>query len=215
MVRARRIAAAGPLLEDPGAAEWRRLPPDVLSLGPTPLASQPSLYIQASWQERRYGALPELAVQAAHNGDALFFRLAWADPTEDVAPADTDGFTDAAVVLFPLKDDAPLTSMGSPGLPVNGWYWRADVDEALNVTAQGTGTSARHRGTSVGARAAYADGGWTVVLWRPFAEVGKGSVRLAPGQKKKVAFGVWQGSNQERAGLKAVTLEWQPLDIEE
>jgi DMSO reductase family type II enzyme heme b subunit len=38
--------------------------------------------------------------------------------------------------------------------------------------------------------------------------------QLSPGQRAKVAFGVWQGSNAERAGLKAVTLEWQELEIE-
>ncbi len=36
-----------------------------------------------------------------------------------------------------------------------------------------------------------------------------------PGQTTKTGFAVWQGSNQERAGIKATTLEWQPLEIEE
>jgi hypothetical protein len=29
-----------------------------------------------------------------------------------------------------------------------------------------------------------------------------------------VGFAVWQGANQERGGLKAVTLDWEPLEIE-
>jgi hypothetical protein len=30
-----------------------------------------------------------------------------------------------------------------------------------------------------------------------------------------VGFAVWQGGNQERGGLKAVSPDWEPLEIEE
>jgi DMSO reductase family type II enzyme heme b subunit len=39
-------------------------------------------------------------------------------------------------------------------------------------------------------------------------------VNLGPGDTGKVAFAVWQGANQERGGLKATSLDWEPLEIE-
>jgi DMSO reductase family type II enzyme heme b subunit len=76
------------------------------------------------------------------------------------------------------------------------------------------GTSVRHPNDSVAAQAVYRDGRWQVVISRPFRERGDGEVALRPGQTTSVGFAVWQGSNQERAGIKSATLEWQPLEIE-
>ena len=72
----------------------------------------------------------------------------------------------------------------------------------------------RHPDGFLEAGAQYADGEWAVVIARPLAVRGDAAVPLAPGQKGKVGFAVWQGSDRERAGLKAVTLDWQPLEIE-
>lgn len=214
MIRAIRVDAPSAQLLDPAASLWRPAPPERLALQPTPLAAQPSEYVQVSWRGRPHGLITALTVQAAHNGEALFFRLRWEDDTRDDAISDTDRFTDAAAVLFPTRGDAPLTSMGSPQQPVNAWYWRPDLEEPLSVTAQGVGTAVRHREGGILAAAAYGEGGWTVVIGRAFAAGGNGAVPLRPGQGTKVAFAVWQGSNQERAGLKAVTMEWQPLEME-
>ena len=214
MVKANRLDAPDASLQDGLSSQWRPLQEEVLALAPTPLSSQPSGYVQASWAESPYGTTPRVAVKAAHNGRSLFFRLAWADETEDAELADTDRFADAAAVLFPVQDDAPLLSMGSPQQPVNGWYWRPDLEEPLSVIATGLGTSARQAGAGIAATAAYADGGWTLVLSRPLGANRPGSALLALGAGTKVAFAVWQGSNRERGGLKAITQEWQPLEIE-
>lgn len=153
-------------------------------------------------------------MQAAHNEAAIFFRLSWADDTKDDEIADTDQFPDAAAVLLPVKGDAPLLSMGSPDYPVNAWYWRPDLEAPFSVTARGLGTTVRSANGGVSGRGVYGAGGWSVVIsrrmWAETADV----AALHPGQQGKVAFAVWQGSGGERAGLKAVTLEWQPLEIE-
>jgi DMSO reductase family type II enzyme heme b subunit len=39
-------------------------------------------------------------------------------------------------------------------------------------------------------------------------------VSLTPGTASKVAFAVWQGGNQERAGIKAFSPDWQELQID-
>lgn len=185
-----------------------------MTLQPTPVDSQPSEYVINAWKERPYGLTGELRVAAAHNGEALFFRLSWQDDTKDVDIPDTDRFTDGAGVLFPVRSDATLLTMGTPDRPVNAWYWRPDLDQPLSVTATGLGTTVRYTNASLAAVASYSAGGWQVVISRPFSARGDEGVALMPGQTTMVGFAVWQGSNQERAGIKGVTLEWQPLEIE-
>lgn len=186
----------------------------MLLLAPTPLAAQPSAYVMAAWAERPYGVTKEVAVQAAHNGAFIFFRLEWGDETEDGGIDDTDRFTDAAAVLFPVRGDAPLLSMGSPEFPVNGWYWRPDQEAPFSVTARGLGTTVRNANGGISAQGGYLGGGWSVVISRQMWAEKADIVALHAGQQGKVGFAVWQGSNRERGGLKAVTLEWQPLEIE-
>jgi DMSO reductase family type II enzyme heme b subunit len=185
-----------------------------MTLEPTPWSSQPSEYAMNAWKERPFGLTSQLRVAAAHNGEALFFRLSWQDETEDDNIPDTDRFSDGAAVLFPVRSDAPLMTMGAPERAVNAWYWRPDLDEPLSVTATGLGTTVRHSNASLAAAASYRDGGWQVVISRPFSARRDEEVALLPGQTTKTGFAVWQGSNQERAGIKAATLEWQPLEIE-
>jgi DMSO reductase family type II enzyme heme b subunit len=185
-----------------------------VTLQPTPVDSQPTEYVINAWKERPYGLTGDLRVAAAHNGEALFFRLSWKDETRNTGMSDTDRFTDGAAVLFPVRSDAPLLTMGTADRPVNAWYWRPDFEEALSVTATGLGTTVRNTGASVMASGSYGNGGWQVVIGRPFSARADTGVALMPGQTGRAGFAVWQGSNQERAGIKSVTLDWQPLEIE-
>ncbi len=216
MVTAGRISVPSDRLLDPTGAEWASAREETLTLQPTPVGSQPSEYVVNAWKERPYGLTGELRVAAAHNGEALFFHLSWRDDTRDDSMPDTDRFTDAAAVLVPVRGDAPLQAMGSPEQPVNAWYWRPDLEGPLSVSATGLGTTVRGGDGSLAAAASYADGGWQVVISYRFpSRADEGLTALRPGRTTKAAFAVWQGSNQERAGIKAVTLEWQPLEIEE
>jgi DMSO reductase family type II enzyme heme b subunit len=213
VVRVNRIAADTIELLEPGASQWAPVAPETLALSPTPILSQPSAYVQAVWKDGDYGVTRQVSVQAAHNGESIFFRLSWPDATKDDSIADTNAFADAAAVLFPEKGDAPLTSMGSPDQPVFAWLWRPDLEEPYQVSAQGIGSSQRLTGKGIAARSRHNGDGWTVVISRRLSGKGAGLL-LAPGATGKVAFAVWQGSEKERGGLKAVTLEWQPLEIE-
>jgi DMSO reductase family type II enzyme heme b subunit len=215
MVIAKRIDATDTVLIDPVSPEWDQTPPSDLTLEPTPITAQPSQYIQEKWKVTAYGVIENVTVRAAHNGERLYFRLSWADETGDEAINDTDQFTDAAAVLFPVNGDAPLQSMGSPKEPVTAWYWRPDLEEPLSVSAQGIGTSGRIQDPELGAFGVYEQGSWSVVLRRKLTSQASEDVNLTPGSSGKVGFAVWQGSHQERGGLKAVTLEWEPLEIEE
>jgi DMSO reductase family type II enzyme heme b subunit len=214
VITAVRVDAATQELLDPTAAAWQSVPEKSVTLLPTPLGSQPSVYILAAWEGREYGLDRELSVRAAHNGEAIFFRLAWNDDTEDVSIPDTDRFTDAAAVLFPLKERGLIITMGSTEDPLNAWYWRPDLERPINVTVNGLGTSVRHSESFLMAASEHSGEGWSVVMGRPFDVDGPNAASLHPDRQRKAGFAVWQGSNQERAGLKAVTLDWEPLEIE-
>jgi len=214
MIKARRVEAADSALSDPAGSEWRGGPEARLSLEPTPLISQPSVYVQAKWETIDYGAIGAVSVQALHNDATIFFRLQWDDATENDDIRDTDQFTDAAAVLFPVSEDAPLASMGSPEQPVNAWYWRPDMETPFSVVSVGTGSTRRTVDPNLRGTSARLGDAWAVVIGRSLLSDGDGFVQLAAGDTGKVAFAVWQGSNSERAGLKAVTLEWQPLELE-
>lgn len=205
-------------LQDPAAAEWRRLRQGRLALAPTPIDQQPTEFLRTSWADATYGAITELRVRAAHNGVRLFFHLEWDDPTQDTQITDIDVFTDGAGILFPLRGDAAIESMGSVDQPVNAWYWRADFgDEPKNVTSGGTGNSVRYDAGSLEVRSRWSDEKWTVVFGRPFTieESPDIAVPLEPGKATKVGFAVWEGSSGERGGFKAFSEEWQELEIED
>jgi DMSO reductase family type II enzyme heme b subunit len=212
-MRAQRVTADDAALLDPAAREWEAVLASELGLEPTPIIAQPSVYIQAKWEGKPYGLLAGLLVRAAHNGERIYFRLSWPDESYNDGIRDTDQFPDAAAVLFPVNGDAPLQSMGSPQAPVQAWYWRPDLEEPFSVSAEGTGTSRRAADPELRASGSYAEGGWSVVIRRRLSSGGDG-VSLSPGAAAKVAFAVWQGANQERGGLKAVSAEWEPLEIE-
>jgi DMSO reductase family type II enzyme heme b subunit len=221
MMKAQRVKADDTVLLDPASPEWSGVGAVELSLQPTPIASQPSLYVQAKWKEKPYGVTQHVSVRAAHNGERLYFRLSWETDTNSDSIRDTDQFTDAAAVLFPVNGTAVLQNMGTPQEPVNAWYWRSDLEEPLSVTAQGVGTTRRTQDPELGAQGAYGNGAWNIVIRRRLVHAAdaslshsQGYVNLVAGASEMVGFAVWQGANQERGGLKAITPDWQPLEIE-
>jgi complex iron-sulfur molybdoenzyme family reductase subunit gamma len=215
-MRAVKIQLATRTLLNPASPQWGRVPVEELRMGGTPLHLQPSRYVRTVWAGRPLGAVRFLKVQAAHNGKDLLIRLEWQDPSQDVDYGDGSHFPDAAGVLFPLDGDAPLLTMGSEDKPVNAWYWRASFqrDEAENIIARGLGTVEEMPKSYLQARARWAEGKWTVVFTRPLAIDGNEGVRLGSGQTVRVAFAVWEGASQERAGIKSFSKQWQELSIE-
>lgn len=212
-MKAVKLQLATRTLLNPAARQWTKAPAEDISLGGTPLHLQPTRYIRAAWAGKSIGAVRLLKVQAAHNRKDIVFRLEWDDETENKDHGDGSVFPDAAAVLFPLNGEAPLESMGSPEAPLNSWYWRANLPEgeAEDLIARGIGTEEVTQSFAQ-ARAGWADGRWTVVLARPLVIEGEG-VQLSPGEPARVAFAVWEGSHQERAGLHSFSKRWRELDI--
>jgi steroid C-25 hydroxylase gamma subunit len=215
-MQAKKVTATQPILLDPAAAQWSSAEPLTLALMPTPLASQPSLYIRAVWKEHPYGKIHAVRVSALNNGTEIFFRLEWNDPEKNDTVTDTT-FADAAALLFPMGSDAPLQTMGDQQHPVNAWHWRADLGEhGRNNVARGLGSTVLSAKSHIVCRASWDKGKWRLVINRPLSvpDQADEAVQLKPGQETRFAVAVWEGQNGERAGIKAFSQNWRPLTIE-
>jgi len=152
-----------------------------------------------------------LAVQAIRTPESLYVRLRWDDPNADVSINGTGGFLDRVAVQFPINLKPTTTPfMGDPSARVSIWHWRAD-GKAESLVAAGFGSLTPASVQDVRATGVRTPRGWEVVITRPLRTTSEDSVRLDGVREIPVAFAVWNGSNQERDGFKAVTLEWWRL----
>jgi len=106
--------------------------------------------------------------------------------------------------------------MGQPGAAVNAWYWRADEPTAAReISAEGLGTSEPLPGSTLRANGRWRSGRWSVVLARSLqgGDAAR-AAQLQPGLDTGFGVAIWDGSNQERGGIKAFSGEWQPLSLE-
>ena len=90
------------------------------------------------------------------------------------------------------------TSQRSAGTedPLELWYWAEDRDEPISLVAKGPGVFSRNGATPIEATASLDGGRWRVVLAGPLASLTS---------EKHLGIAVWNGSNEERAGLAAVS----------
>jgi DMSO reductase family type II enzyme heme b subunit len=204
-------------LRDPASSVWRSVREEIVNLTPTPLGLQPSPYIVVSRATAEIGRVKRVRVRSAHNGSVIGFHLEWEDSSREVEMTDTDVFPDGAGILFPLKGDAPLTTMGEEKQPVTAWHWRADRPEhARNNVAAGLGTTRVTDERLIAVSAVWEKGRWRVAFTRALQIPAPSdeAIQFRVGSTMKVAFAVWEGSNGERAGIKAFSPEWQPLTVE-
>ena len=215
MMKVRRVAAANESLLDPDGSSWTGVDTHAIKLAPAPVAMVASVSPQIA-MSRGHGKVQQLSTCIVHNGETLSIRLSWEDPVKDDRIQDLDRFVDAAAVLFPLLEDANPLTMGDEKNPVNAWLWRADRDEPFDVIARGYSTSERRPGGSSGlaARGLHRDGAWAVVFQRPLRPGTGEFARFEPGGSARIAFAVWEGSNAERAGQKAVSGTFLDLELD-
>lgn len=153
----------------------------------------------------------KLTAQAVRSGGQLYVKLAWSDNTANTAIKDTGQFEDGAAVQFPVNGKAATTPyMGDAKNAVNVWHWRAD-GRTLNLIAKGFGTATTVPSPGLKSTSMRTDIGWAVVLTRPLKVNADEGASLSGKNSMPIAFAAWDGNNQERDGLKAVTLEWWQL----
>lgn len=207
-IAARKLAAPANTLGARGKG-WEEVPETRLALAPTPLDGQSSAYVRTAWTTRDYGNLTTLHVAAAISGGGLHIRLRWAAPTPRSAITDNDVFADACALMFPANG-ADADFMGNEAKPVSLWYWRAGNPGAFVLNATGPGTSRRTVNHVLSVEDEWLRDEWTVGFSQP---LGAGDVPLGAGAMTPIAFAVWQGCNNERAGLASHTPDWHMLEI--
>jgi DMSO reductase family type II enzyme heme b subunit len=185
-------------LRDPAAAAWDKAERTTIALGPAPLESQPTAYIRNAWADRSYGTTSEADVALATDGDEFFVRLEWADD-----PTANTEFSDAAGAIFPDADGAPVATMGDEDLAARIWYWEDGRPAPLNLISNGPGVVEKQDNGALKATATSDGSRWSAVISGP-----KDAAQAA-----KIGFVVWNGSNEERAGLGAVSSEWATVEF--
>ncbi|MCK9518477.1 MAG: hypothetical protein M0R74_05525 [Dehalococcoidia bacterium] len=189
---------AGHDLADPRAATWTSIAHESVSLAPVPLRNQPNEYIRTKWADRPYGETPSASVAAASDGERIYLLLEWEDD-----PRPNGEFQDGAAVLFSSGNSDGLATLGTPTSPMTLWYWEDRRPAPLVLQSSGPGVFRKQGNGNLAAQAGLRDGRWSVVLSGPAA--------IPPDAKVGVA--VWNGTNEERAGLAAVSREWLPLEL--
>lgn len=196
------LSAAGASAASPQAAIWKKAPATKVTLQ-TAFPGHVSI-VGTAVTER-------LTAQAVRAGDRLYVRLAWIDSTANTTIDDTNKFADGAAVQFPVNGLATtLPFMGDAEHAVNVWHWRAD-GRTQNLVAKGFGTATPVPYPGLKSTAVRTDGGWAVVLTRPLQVNAAEGASLRGRGTVPIAFAAWDGENQERDGLKAVTMEWWQL----
>lgn len=192
---------------------WRQAKAHVFNLSPTPLSMQPSPWIKGAFSGQEWGKIGKATLRMLHNGDSIAALLQWQVKQPATSTRGADEFCDACTIMFPFVKDAPIT-MGSDHEWVNMWLWRADDFGPFSITAAGIGTSERLKDHTLRARGHFTDGSWRVTFVRTMdPRQSREHVPLKPGMQWQVAVGLWEGSNQERAGLKSFSPSWTSLDI--
>lgn len=186
-------------LGDPGAGEWEAIAGETVSLNPVALDVQPTAYIREAWKDRDYGQTASARVAAASDGSKLYVRINWDDD-----PVPNREFQDAVSVVFPTNGSGVLATLGDDDKPLGLWFWEHGRPAPLYLVSTGPGVFRRDDGAELSATGALNDGQWSVVI--------SGPAVLA--QKGKLALAIWNGSNEERAGLAAVSREWLPLEVD-
>ncbi|KAB0581245.1 chlorate reductase subunit gamma [Ideonella dechloratans] len=196
------LSVAGGDAASPQAAVWKKAPTTQVTLL-TAFPGHISIVGTAATQK--------LAAQAVRASGRLFVKLAWSDRTANTVMKDTDQFLDGAAVEFPVNGKvATLPFMGDPVNVVNVWHWRAD-GRTLNLLAKGFGTSTPVPTEDLRSASVRTGDGWEVVLSRPLRVKAEEGANLQGRRTMPIGFAAWDGENQERDGLKAVTMEWWQL----
>lgn len=191
-------------LSNPTAPAWNNA-----STVTVPLSSAPSQVPNANQT-----SVDRANVEAAHSQQRLFLRVSWADGTKDgnVTASQYDAprvnsFGDGVAVQFPANvSQQPGIAMGSPQSMVNVWWWNGAMD-SQELLAAGPGTTTPFNQTAITTNATYSDGRWYVVFSRNLTVEAPDRASIQMDQDVPVSFAVWNGSNAERAGRKAVS-EW-------
>ncbi len=149
-----------------------------------------------------------LNIRAASDGEKLYFRLRWADASNDAVNS-REFFSDAAAIQFALSGGSSTSfMMGASPTPVNIWYWKAAEALPQNLAAAGFGSTTRLDQGALMVESHYRDEGeWVVVFSRSIETEGEYQANLNESDVF-VSFALWQGLAKQRDGLKHISQGW-------
>lgn len=192
----------------PDADVWSQVKQEDVALIPTPLVMQPTEYIRKSWEGKSYGETKQIKVASVHDGATWAIRVTWSG----VSPAGKD-FPDALAVALPVHGKPALALMGAPDAPIHMLRWQANKDGVRSVLATGIGQSKPGPELKRDAQAKADGDTWSLVISRALGS-GKEVAPLAAGKKTGIGFALWHGGNDERAGIKAFSIDWAELALD-
>lgn len=192
---------------EPAAADWQRLTAESVRMTATPLGLQPTVYVRKAWQDRAWGEVGSVTVASVHDGETWALRATWSG----VSAADAD-FPDAFACALPLRGNPALALMGAPDAPLHVLRWQAREPALSSQLTTGIGSSAPGPALACTAQARKDAQRWELVLTRPL--LAEGAAPLAAGARTHIGFAIWRGDNEERAGIKAFSIDWLELVLE-
>lgn len=140
----------------------------------------------------------------------------WYWRADNGLPAIAESFMKAypnlAIESYPLESEPVYTTARAAG---NGLYSVGPQSSVAELNAEGFGTLTPQPGDDQQIRGSglWREGRWRVVMVRPLKTDSPRDRQLAPGESIPVAFAVWDGSQRDRNGQKAVSI-WQQLRLE-
>lgn len=184
------------------APGWLSVATEQIRLVPTPIGLQPTDHIRVNWQNQPYGRVGKILVAIIHDGNDAAIRLQWR--SEQKHPKD------AVAVALPVRGRPALATMGAEHAPVHFLHWIAGQGGLRSVVATGIGTTREGPRFKTSVASSWEKGEWRVVVVRPLGS-GGGIAPLFADAKTGIGFAVWEGANDERAGIKAFSIDWQEL----
>ncbi len=218
-----RVTVVTDPLDSPTDPGWEAVPREAVPLAPVPLDAQPNAYIRAAWEDRPYGLVSRADVAVARNNRRLFVRIEWSGSTGPATNGSLPEFTDAAGVFFPAPGGSggnagPPANIGTRESPVTLWLWRdlLPVQRSLPAArallgcgpgvfrplSETDGAKSPSDNSSISATSQREGLRWAVVI----------SGEAPPADALRMGLAVWDGANEERAGIGAVTHQWIELE---
>ena len=198
-------------LLSPENQSWDQAEGIQVGLSPTPIGLQPTKGIRAAFENKKYGLIEKASIQAVHDGDSILMRITWKDNHKDDQVKDNDTFVDQMALMFPLTENSLFLTMGSMSDPVELWRWKADQEKPQQIQAKGVGSTDNIKDDPLDSQAVWHDGEWQVVLKRKMTTPSENSANFAVGETQRCSLAIWAGHNQERAGIKSISMKWIPL----
>jgi DMSO reductase family type II enzyme heme b subunit len=165
------------------------------------------------------GTTRTVRVRAVEDGLTFAIRMSWDDATRD----DGQGLvpTDAAAIQLPIDPAVlPYQCMGQSNSRVNIWQWKASLEVAdrsaggalaeegagvRNLTSNGICKAVNSPGMAPRVRSFHDGQMWHLVFARALDKGNLSSAPIVPTLNTSVAFAVWNGTQGEVRGMKAVS----------